>query len=408
MAQRMDWGRHIALTLVLVGCAPGNQVEPAVEGSSVTAPVGEGDGAPAPEIERAKAEPEPEPGPAVPEVADSNIQTGFTVDPDAQPGLVQFAAELPQLGSLWIGKLEGNGGRDVLIFIPPGADDAAPFELVFHFHGTYSEHVEKQREGLDKRQWVGWERLEQTLAAVTDLQQTQPHNVALIYPFSAGKRLEPGHRGWSNVAYDRMWMDPASPPDFRDDFAKLHEQSVGLLLAELGVHMSKLPDAVIAEGHSAGGIALLNIARRGSAHVREFIFLDASFQSWADGCFTAVKDSGAAAKLTLVVTDKGIADPFTGRDSWCVDMKADAGLWADKRSWCASRSDEDVPGSSWTCTELEQRALEWRDDYQAWCAAYEDGMQSLDQVTLIPTKVFHKDQPRRFSGGLELPEDRLR
>jgi pimeloyl-ACP methyl ester carboxylesterase len=414
MGQGMQWGRPVALTLALLGCAPGNVADPAAEASAVgpSRPV-TADSDPAPEsapaqVAMADSDPDPEPEPAAPEIADSRIQTGFFVDPGAQAGLVAFVAALPQAGSLWVGKLEGNGGRDVLIFIPPGADDAKPFELVFHFHGTYSEHVEQQREGLKKNQWVGWERLGQTLAAVTELQQTRAHNVALIYPFSAGKRLEPGHRGWSNVAYDRMWMDPVAPPDFRDDFAKLYDESVAILQAELGLHPSKIPDAVIAEGHSAGGVALLNIARNGSAHVREYIFLDASFQSWADGCYTAVKDSGAAAKLTLVVTDKGIADPFTGRDPWCVDMKADAALWTGKKSWCVSRANEEVPGSDWTCEQLELRAQEWRDDYQAWCVAYEDGMRSLAGVTLIPTKVYHKDQPRHFAGGLELPDDRLR
>ncbi|PRP99357.1 hypothetical protein [Enhygromyxa salina] len=403
-------GRSLALVFALSGCAPGNAAEPSGEGTAVgPAVVSPTDAAEPPAtVETAPAPPQPQPEVVAPVIADSTIETGFTVDPAAQPGLVEFASELAQVGTLWIGKLEGNGGRDVLIYIPPDADNAQPFELVFHFHGTYSEHVERQREGLKKNQWVGWERLEQTLGAITELQATRPHhNVALIYPFSAGKRLEPGHRGWSNVAYDRMWMDPAAPPDYRDDFATLHAEVVALLTNELGVHPSKLPDAVIAEGHSAGGIALLNIAREGSAHVREFLFLDASFQSWADGCYAAVKDTGAAAKLTLVVTDKGIADPFTGRDPWCVTMKADASLWAEKKSWCATRASETVPGSSWTCAELELVAEEWRDDYRDWCAAYEGGMQGLDQVTLVPTKVYHKDQPRHFAGGLELPEDRL-
>ena len=154
--------------------------------------------------------------------------------------------------------------------------------------------------------------------------------------------------------------------------------------------------------------ALLNIARNGSAHVREYIFLDASFQTWADGCHAAVVESGAPAKLTLIVTEQGIADPFAGRDPWCVDMANDAALWAEKKSWCASRPDpaEAVPGSDWTCAELEERAQLWVDEEQAWCAAYSAGMVDLDRVALVGTKVFHKDQPRRFSGGLGLPADR--
>jgi pimeloyl-ACP methyl ester carboxylesterase len=404
----------VSLPLVtLFACVSASHAEPA--------PVPRSQPQPQPKLESAAVpEPEPEPKPESaaepepePEIADSDIQAGAVLEPGVAAGLVEFADELEaegeQAGSLWVGKLEGNGGREVLIYIPPGADDAAPFELVFHFHGTYSETVQKKRPNMKKkREWVGWERLEQTLAALTELQAKRAYNVALVYPLSAGKRLEPGHRGWSNVAYDRMWMDPVAPPDYRDDFARLHDESVAVLQERFGVHPSKLPDGVIAEGHSAGGIALLNIALTGSYHVREYIFLDASFQSWADGCYAAVKDSGVPAKLTLVVTDKGMADPFEGRDPWCIDWAEAAALWGQKKSWCASRPDEEVAEIELSCAELEERAQEWREDYEDWCAAMKDGMQSVDAVTLIETKVFHKNMPRQFSGGLELPEDRWR
>jgi pimeloyl-ACP methyl ester carboxylesterase len=390
--------------LALLACVPASGAEP----TPVSTPLPE----PAPEIAPApepmqEVTPEPEPPPPV--IADSDIETGAWVDAGVQPGLATFAAELSTTNgtpSIWIGKLEGNGGRDVLIYVPPNADNTKPFELVFHFHGTYSEAVAKPLPDMPKREWVGWDRLTQTIAAIDELQAKQPYNVALIYPFSAGKRLEPGHKGWSNVAYDRMWMDGAAPPNYRDDFARLHDESVALLVDTFGVHPSKLPETVIAEGHSAGGIALLNIAVHGSPHVREYIFLDASFQSWADGCHAAVKGSGASAKLTLVVTDKGIADPFEGRDPWCIDQQADAALWQERASWCATRAEQEVPGSDWTCAELEQRAIEWRDDYEPWCTAMRAGMQGVDGVLLIETKVVHGDHPRRFSGGLELPADR--
>lgn len=391
------------LSLASLACVSPSQPEP-----EEPAPVRES--APQPEAEPEPAAVETEPGPAsapAPEVADSDIQPASIVDPAAQPGLVEFAAELPEDGSLWVGKLDGNGGRDVLIYIPPGADPAAPFELVFHFHGTYSETVARQTPDMDKkREWVGWERLGQTVEAIAQLQAERPHNVALVYPISAGKRLEPGHRGWSNVAYDRMWMDGVGQPDYRDDFAELHGESVAILREQFGVHPSKLPDGVIAEGHSAGGVALLNIALHGSPHVREYIFLDASFMSWADGCYAAVQGSGAPAKLTLVVTDKGMCDPFEGRDPWCVTVAEDAVLWGEKKSWCRTRPDEEVPGSDWTCAELEQLAEDWREDYRDWCAAMQDNMAAVDDVLVIETKVFHKDQPRHYSGGLELPPDR--
>jgi hypothetical protein len=390
--------------LALLACVPAGGAEPLPVSSPLPEPAQEVAQEPEP-IPDVAAEPEP----PAPVSADSDIHTGAWVDAAVQPGLATFAAELDTTngtGSVWIGKLDGNGGRDVLIYVPPNADNTKPFELVFHFHGTYSESVAKPLPDMPKREWVGWDRLTQTVAAMDELQSTRPYNVALVYPISAGKRLEPGHRGWSNVAYDRMWMDGAAPPSYADDFAQLFEESVALLVDTFGVHPSKLPETVIAEGHSAGGIALLNIAIHGSPHVREYIFLDASFQSWADGCHSAVEGSGASAKLTMVVTDKGIADPFEGRDPWCVNQEADAALWLERKSWCATRPEEDVPGCDWTCAELEQRALEWNDDYEPWCAAMQAGMQGVANVLLIETKVVHGDHPRRFSGGLELPADR--
>jgi hypothetical protein len=396
----------LALLACVPSCVPGSGAEPA----PVSTPAPEPTQAVVPNV-AAGPEPAPEvaPEPPAPVIADSDIHTGKWVDAGVQPGLATFAAELDTTNgtsSLWLGKLDGNGGRDVLIYVPANADNSKPFELVFHFHGTYSEAVAKPLPDMPKREWVGWDRLTQTVAAVDELQATRPYNVALIYPISAGKRLEPGHKGWSNAMYDRMWMDGALPPSYSDDFGRLHEQSVALLVDTFGVHPSKLPETVIAEGHSAGGIALLNIAIHGSPHVREYIFLDASFQSWADGCHAAVKKTGASAKLTLVVTDKGIADPFEGRDPWCVDQEADAALWKERASWCATRADQDVPGCDWTCGELEQRAIEWRDDYEPWCTAMRAGMQGGDGVLLIETKVVHGDHPRRFTGGLELPADR--
>ncbi len=401
--------RSLALPLIaLLACVPASGTDQAPASTPTPEP------APAPEIAPAPEPtptPAPEPEPPAPVIADSDIRTGTWVEAGVQPGLATFAAELDTLigkgaGSVWVGKLDGNGGRDVLIYVPPEAVPSEPFELVFHFHGTYSETVNKPMPEMPKKEWVGWDRISQTTAAIDELAASRPYNVALIYPISAGRRLEPGHKGWSNAQYDRMWMDGSAPPTYSDDFAKLHDEVGKLLVDEFGVHPSKLPDSVIAEGHSAGGIALLNIAIHGSPHVREYIFLDASFQSWADGCHAAVKQTGANARLTLVVTKKGIADPFNGRTPWCVDQEADAKLWKERESWCATRADQEVPGSDWTCAELEIRAQEWRDDYEAWCTAMAAGMQGIDGVQLIETKVVHGDHPRRFSGGLELPADR--
>lgn len=396
-----------ATLLVLVGCVPSSRAEseplsqPAPIATQVEDPIDSetetGGELPAELTEPAEV------------IADSAIVERFIVDPLVQPGLVEFSGDLPNEGSLWIGKLDGNGGRDVVIFIPPGADDAAQFEFVYHFHGTYSEHVERPAEGLDKQKWVGWDRLAQTIEASRELQglDDHVHNVALIYPFSAGKRLEPGHKGWSNDMYDRMWMLPADPPvpDYCDSFDALHEQVTAILRDEFGAHPSKLRGPVIAEGHSAGGLALRNIAVAGTSLVGEYLFLDAGFKSWADGCWQALQAATSSARVTMVITDKGIADPMTGRDPWCTDLERDAALWSDRESWCETRMDRKVSGSEWTCTELAEYAEEWK-DYDDWCQEMKTDMVNVPGVAVIRTKVVHGDQPRRFAGGLGLPADR--
>lgn len=407
-----DWSVKLLALVALTACVPTSRAESepvAADLPSVTAPAREPEAglepdASGPEQQLHASEPVTETEPVI---ADSNIVTDFIVDADAQPGLIEFTNGLPREGSLWVGQLEGNGGRDVLVYIPPGARNDAEFQLVFHFHGTYSERFQKPSEGLDKQQWVGWDRLAQTIEAVRELQGAREHNVALIYPFSAGKRLEPEHKGWSNDKYDRMWMLPASDAsgtirqDYRDSFDKLHEEVVALLRDELGVHPSKLTGKVLAEGHSAGGIALRNIAVAGTAHVDEYLFLDASFQGWADGCWAALQAVRSAATVTIVLTDKGIADPHDGRDPWCVDLQRDAALWTEKSSWCEDKPERKPGRSEWTCTELGERATEWK-DYEAWCRAMENDMQNVPGVTLVRTKVVHGEQPRRFAGGLGL------
>jgi hypothetical protein len=392
------------LGLLGMGCVPASRAES--EPISQSAPVVAAAPLPTePEVEPASEPVEPvEPAEVV---ADSAIVERFIVDPTVQPGLIEFSGDLPKEGSLWIGKLDGNGGRDVVIFIPPGADDAAPFRFVYHFHGTYSEHVERPAEGLDKQLWVGWDRLAQTIEASRELQALETHNVALIYPFSAGKRLEPGHKGWSNDMYDRMWMLPVDPPDpdYRDSFDALHEQVTTILRDEFGAHPSKLRGPVLAEGHSAGGIALRNVAVAGTDLVGEYLFLDAGFKSWADGCWQAVQAAASPARLTMVITNAGIADPLAGRDPWCTDLERDAALWSDRESWCSTRMDRKPSGSESTCTELAEYAQEWK-DYADWCREMKTDMQNVSGVAVVRTKVVHGDQPRRFAGGLGLPADR--
>ncbi len=333
----------------------------------------------------------------------SAIKHRTVVDPKTDPGLAEFVQAIPGKGALWAGNLAGNGGRSVLVYIPEKPDNAADVRLIYHFHGTYSEHIEAKAPGVPKKRWVGSNRLQQTIEAITEVQQKNPTNAVLIYPLSAGKRQDPDHKGWWNGAYDRLWM--ADIPGGTDSFEKLHAEVLDVLTTKLGVHPTRILPKVIAEGHSAGGIALRNVAESGTTHVGEYIFLDASFQSWSDRCYTAVQQGDAKATLTLVITDKGIADPFGKRDPWCAILETDDQQWDKHGTFCQGNPEATPAASKKTCEALKLADEEW-DEYQSWCTAMKMDMQQLNGVYVHRTKVPHGEQPRRFSGGLELPSDR--
>lgn len=361
-----------------------------------------------PEVTSLPSPGKPTIGPPTAKAENSKIlRDHFAVSDNAIEGLRAFADALPQKGTLWIGQLKGNGGRDVVIYIPSVARDDAPVELVFHFHGTYSENIAKPQDGVPKKSWVGWDRLEQTMLAIADLGRGDPRNFVLVYPISSGKRLEPGHRGWSNKMYDRMWMKRAKEPGYRDSFDQLHREAVAVITTELGVHPSRVNTGVIAEGHSAGGIALKNIAEVGTDLVEEYIFLDASFETWADGVYRAVTAQGSSTLVTIVLTDGGIADPYGKHDPWCVKRPLDAAAWKKSQAWCGEDLGRSPAGSKKTCEQLRDAAADWELE-RDWCEALKlDDLSTYRSVYLHRTKVPHGKQPRHFSGGLELPADRF-
>jgi hypothetical protein len=390
---------------VVASCKPSGQREGDAVAPPQSAPVDPAsfdEDSSAREVDAVTGETSSTPGPHPQDAVSKMPERLRIVSAAAQPGLVTFANEMPGEGLLWVGQLDGNGGRDVLIHVPPGADDRADFRLVYHFHGTYSETFEKQRPGMAKKEWVGWNRLDQTLAAAAQLQTEHDYNVALVYPFSAGKRREPGATGWWNGAYDRMWMAPTEHPEHRDSFDRLHEEVVTILGERFGVHSAKLAHPVVAEGHSAGGIALRNIAAAGTRLVGEYIFQDASFQTWADGCFDAVRSGKSSGRITLVITTKGIADPISGRDPWCTRLEGESTAWKKHAGWCATRKERSPPGSEVSCTDLEEGAEAWL-EFASWCDGMKNDMVDVPEVLVHRTKIPHGKQPRHFTGGLELP-----
>ncbi len=403
---------RFAAVLLIASCGAPREAEEAhtapppaaVELAHTPAPLPE---QPDPEQQLEPEEPEPEKPPEPAQVP----QGARTVASTVRPGLVAFASVLESDGALWVGPLPGNGDRDVVVFVPPGVRPLAPFELVVHFHGTYSENIAEPQTDVPKKAWVGWDRLEQTLDAVTELQAQRAEaggpNVALIYPISAGKRMEPSWKGWSNKMYDRMWMTSVEgDPRYDDDFDGLLEQSTDVLATHLGVPKARIERGVRAEGHSAGGIALRNVAVAGTTRVFEYLFLDASFQEWSDGCFAAVRGQHQDALVSLVITQGGIADPFGKHDPWCTRLEEASRTWSERASGCQGHPERRTGLGKLTCDEHEQAAQDWP-DYAQWCHGMKDDMADEPGVFVFRTKVPHGKQPRSFGGGLALPQDRL-
>lgn len=283
--------------------------------------------------------------------------------------LAKIIRARPPQTAFWVGPLPGNGGRNVVVYLPAGvARVGTEVELVFHFHGTYSEHIQRKAADVPKKKWVGGKRLAQTMDAIDELQSTLPHRIALVYPLSAGKRAPASHRGWWNAAYDSMWMTPNA--DTSEGFDQLHSDASTVIIEQFGVKRHRLRATAIAEGHSAGGLALHNIAWSGTSRVSEFLFLDAAFSGWGQGCHDGIVAHHSNAQLTIVVTEGGIADPFKGRTPWCADAKAEDGPW-------------------WS-------------EVEPWCEALGNDMRDIEGVSVHRTKVPHGQHPRKFAGGLGL------
>ena len=409
---------HAAVVLLCAwitsGCSPSRSSSPEPEAQRPDGDAPERAPGPHPDAPPAVAQPsQPASEPDAAEQAEPQSPLGSDIpaakvvlDEQTGPAMASFVRAMPNAGCVWAGPLAGNGGRDVLVFVPPEADPAAQLQLVYHFHGTYSEHLQERRPGLKKRKWVGWNRLQQTLEAAAQLQNERPHNVALVYPLSAGKRPEPEVTGWWNRAYDRMWMHPTDLPEYSDSFETLHQEVLDRLGEHCGVDPRAPRPKVIAEGHSAGGIALLNIAQAGTKRVGEYIFQDAGFQDWADGTFAAVRSHDAGALVTLVITDGGIADPFGKRDPWCTELEQGAAAFEQHRRLCERDPEATPAGRDETCAQLREASQAWP-DYRTWCEGMKRDMVDVPGVYVHRTSVYHGDQPRRFTGGLELPPDRF-
>jgi len=235
-------------------------------------------------------------------------------------------------GNRWIGRLSGNGNREVIIYIPKGSDASKPFELIYHFHGTdshligeeipelpnTSKHYKKKVGDMS----VGANRIGQVLKSSEEIGEEGKRNIIVVYPISKGRRGKEGSIAHKN-AYDDDWMKKGN--DTGDDMGKLHTEVLSALEEDFNTH-PKI-DKITAKGHSAGGRPLQHIASSGFKLDR-IDFLDASYGKWAKRCYEDAIRFNPDLEMNLFVT-KGHS---TNRSAKKLDDKKGVEVIATRKS----------------------------------------------------------------------------
>ncbi|MFH0820513.1 MAG: hypothetical protein V1908_01940 [Candidatus Peregrinibacteria bacterium] len=216
------------------------------------------------------------------ERVDRSQEDKINIEPNVQPGLADALDKVG--GRRWAGKLPGNGGREVAIYIPKGTDLSKPVELIYHFHGVGSNVVGDNLEDPDHTS-PGRNRLNQVLTTAERM-GPEGRNIVVVYPLSAGHRAGRGGK-LPGLNYDADWMRKGNQSG--DDMAKLDSEVLSTIQSQFGYSINV--ESRTAKGHSAGGTPLVNIARSGF-RLDRIDFLDASYGGRIDWCYPeAIKNN---------------------------------------------------------------------------------------------------------------------
>lgn len=185
----------------------------------------------------------------------------------------------------------GNGCRDTIIFIPKGFDKRKPIELQYHFHGSFSNFIGMpvpydtklvRKGGYSKADM----RLEQALIALNYQHKLERRNTILVYPLSAGRRLQ-GEEYAYNFAYDDLWMKAGNDTD--DSMTVLDFDVRNKLVSDLGINADEA--TITLSGHSAGGKPIMHAIQSGFVPDK-IKFLEASYRDWAEKTYKKLHDDG--------------------------------------------------------------------------------------------------------------------
>ncbi len=186
-------------------------------------------------------------------------------------------------GNRWCGKLEGNGKRDVAIYMPHAHMTERATEFIYHFHGSKGQQLKRRSNSRN--------RLEQVIDSsrfITD------RNAVIVYPLSGGKR---GH----SQSRDMYWMNKKVTKG-RDDIQLLHRMVQSVLEGDFGIKAENA--RVTVRGHSSGGRAIANLSKGlpGSGFkVDRMDFLDASYANWASSAYQHGAQSNPNLEMNLFI-----------------------------------------------------------------------------------------------------------
>lgn len=274
-------------------------------GDASASKAGDEPAAPAPAATEATA---PAPAPSVEVTPSAEDVPGEPLHQNIEDIVYQFE------GRREVVRLPGNGGRQVVIYIPEGFNPDEPAEIAYHFHGTNSQLVDLKVPPMARasdnyndhvgKPDVGVNRLSQALGTIKKQVAQKTRNVILVYPLSAGRRAVSTTSAGYTECYDEKWMrDKANPGENMED---LHQQTLARINGLLGRDLTGKPKVTLS-GHSAGGLAVANVLQSGFKP-DTVKFLDATYGSWAQRAYDT--KAGESAKFEFYVMplpDKKIA-----------------------------------------------------------------------------------------------------
>lgn len=171
-------------------------------------------------------------------------------------------------GTKWSGKLDSNGGRDVAIILPKNYDPSKPTEVVYHFHG---------HNGTVSSVLIGGNGLKDKIDSIS-----KEKNIVVVIPQGPSKKN------------DHDWMKGSKG----EDMDKFEKDTLNIIKTQIRPDI-KIGSITI-EGHSAGGLPIMNAAVEGKIHANKITLMDSSYGDWATQAYANIIKNSPNTKFNVV------------------------------------------------------------------------------------------------------------